>query len=214
MGKFSRACLTKIFTILFSRHLYRMTQNQQEICDFINSQGYQKFIAKRGGHVTFNMTDSVLSNIFKDTFYFGELTQAGQTVDLAEAPVPFEPMIDRELFFLVQELGKTRRRTSKYSRKPFLPFRYIVFCDVCEFERPMQVGHSRGRDGVSRLNYRCLNKECMRQKGFRSIRGKLVLSEINKFIEERLVNLPDRAYGEYLKELKSYSGTVKTKLRG
>lgn len=187
--------------------------NQQEICDYINSQGYQKHIARRGGHVTFVMNDSTLSNIFKDTFYYGELTQAGQTVDLVEAPVPFEPMIDRELFFTVQELGRTRRRTSKHSRKSFLPLRYKIFCDVCQFEKPMQVGHSTGRDKVSRLNYRCLNSECPRERGYRSIRGKLVFSEIDKVISEKLSNLPDSAYDAYLKELKSYSDTAKTKLR-
>jgi DNA invertase Pin-like site-specific DNA recombinase len=57
-------------------------KSQQFVCDYINAQGYQKFIAKRGGHVTFVMTDSVLSNMFKDTFYYGELNQAGLTVDL------------------------------------------------------------------------------------------------------------------------------------
>ena len=188
--------------------------NQQEICDYINSQGYQKHIARRGGHITFRMTDSVLSNVFKDTFYFGELNQAGQTVDLVAAPVPFEPMIDREMFFQVQELSKARRRTSKHSRKPYLPLRYLVFCDVCDFQRPMQVGRSTGRDGVSRLNYRCLNKDCPRTKGFRSIRGKLIFSEIDKVVKEKLVNLPDSAYDEYLKELKSNSDAVKTRLRG
>lgn len=79
---------------------------QQEICDFINSQGYQKFVTKSGGHVTWTMTDSVLSNIFKDTFYFGELVQAGETIDLVKAPVPFKPMIDRDLYFMVQELSR------------------------------------------------------------------------------------------------------------
>ncbi len=187
--------------------------NQQEICDYINSQGYKKFIAKRGGHVSFPMNDSTLSNIFKDTFYFGELNQAGQTVDLVAAPVPFEPMINREMFFQVQELSRTRRRTSKQSRRPFLPLRYMVYCDVCDFHKPMQVGRSKGRDGTHRLYYTCLNKDCPRAKGFKSIRGKLVFDEIDKVIKEKLVNLPDSAYDEYLKELKSYSDTAKTKLR-
>ncbi|MEI9914450.1 MAG: recombinase family protein [Candidatus Saccharibacteria bacterium] len=56
-------------------------KNQQDICDYINSQGYQKFIAKQGGHITVTMNDSTLSNIFKDTFYFGELVQAGRRPD-------------------------------------------------------------------------------------------------------------------------------------
>ena len=203
------------FTIMQKAWLMRSEgKNQQDICDFINSQGYKKYVAKRGGHVPFVMTDSVLSNVFKDTFYYGELNQAGQTVNLVEAPVPFEPMISRELFVMVQELGKTRRRTSKYSNKPFLPLRYMVFCNVCESERPMQVGHSRGRDGIFRLNYRCLNKECTREKGYRSIRGKVVFAEIIKLIEEQLVSLPDGAYLEYLKELKSHSSSTKAKLRG
>lgn len=187
--------------------------NQQETCDYINSQGYEKFIAKRGGHVVFEMTDSTLSNIFKDTFYYGELNQAGQTIDLVAAPVPFEQMVSRDTFFMVQELSRTRRRTSNKSRKPLLPLRYMVFCDICKSDRPMQVGRSRGRDGVSRLNYRCLNKDCSRPKGFRSIRGRLVFSEIDRVIKERLLNLPDSAYDEYLKEIKSYSDTAKTKLR-
>ncbi len=188
-------------------------KNQQEICDYINSQGYQKHIAKRGGHVIFPMNDSTLSNLFKDTFYFGELNQSGQTVDLVSAPVPFEPMIDRELFFAVQDLSRTRRRTTKKSRKPFLPLRYMVYCDVCKSEKPMQVGRSRGRDGISRLNYRCLNKECQRTLGSRSIRGKLVFGEIDKVISEKLLNLPDSAYDEYLKEIKSYSDSEKSRLR-
>ena len=185
----------------------------QEVCDYINVQGYQKFIAKRGGHVAFVMTDSVLSNLFEDTFYFGKLNQAGQTVDLVEAPVPFEPMIDRETFFKVQELSNARRRTSK-SRKPFLPLRYIVFCDVCGFERPMQVGRSTGRDGTQRLYYRCLNEKCARKVGEKSIRGKLVFSEIDRVINEKLLRLPPEAYDAYLNELKTLSKTAITKLRG
>src|SRR5665213_420616 len=184
----------------------------QFVCDYINAQGYQKFIAKRGGHVTFVMTDSVLSNLFNGTFYYGELNQAGQTVDLVEAPVPFEPMIDRETYFKVQELSGGRHRTSK-GRKPFLPLRYLVFCDVCKSERPMQVGRSRGRDKVSRLNYRCLNSNCTRIVGEKSIRGKLVFSEINRVIKEKLVKLPPEAYDAYLKELKAHSKTAMAKLR-
>ncbi len=203
------------FTII-QRAWHMRTQgiDQQKICDYINSQGYQKFIVKRGGHVVFRMSDSTLSNLFKDTFYFGELNQSGQTIDLVTAPVSFDPMIDHDIFFQVQELSRTRRRTSKKSRKPFLPLRYMVYCDVCKFEKPMQVGRSRGRDGISRLNYRCLNKDCSRAIGSRSIRGKLVFGEIDKIVKEKLVNLPDSAYDEYLKEIKSYSDNEKIKLRG
>ena len=194
-------------------HMRAKGINQQEICGYMNSQGYQKYVAKRGGHVTWIMTDSVLSNIFKETFYFGELNQAGQTIDLVAAPVPFEPMIDRDLYFTVQELSKTRRRTSKLSRKPFLPLRYMVFCDVCQFHQPMQVGHTTGRDKISRLNYACKNKACPRERGFKSIRGKLVFNEIDKVITEKLIKLPDSAYDEYIKEVKSHSDSAKTKLR-
>ena len=188
-------------------------KSQQDICDYINAQGYEKHIAVRGGHVKFVMNDSTLSNVFKDSFYYGELNQAGRTVDLVAAPVPFEPMIDRELFFMVQELSKSRRRTSKLSRKPFLPLRYMVYCSICNFDKPMQVGWSRGRDGISRLNYRCLNKECPRPVGSKSIRGKLVFDEISKVINDKLGGLPDTSYDEYLKEIKSYSDTAKTNLR-
>ena len=188
--------------------------SQQEICDYINSQGYQKFIAKQGGHVDIKMTDSTLSNLFKDTFYYGELVQAGQVVDLVEAPVPFEPMIDRELFFKVRELSSTRRRRGgKLSRRVFLPMRYMVFCDVCKSDKPMTVGGSRGRDGVRRLSYGCRNEGCGREKGSKSVRGKLVFSEIDKVISDKLGKLPDSAYDKYLEELKSYSDTAKVQIR-
>lgn len=76
----------------------------------------------------------------------------------------------------------------------------------------MQIGRSRGQDGTSRLYYRCLNeKHCGRGK--KSIRGKLVLSEINRVIEEKLVKLPPKAYDKYLDEIKEYSGATKAKLR-
>lgn len=187
--------------------------SQQEICDYINSQGYQKFIAKQGGHVVFKMTDSTLSNMFKDTFYYGELVQAGQVVDLVEAPVPFEPMIDRETFFKVRELSSGRRRRSKLNRTTFLPARYMVFCDVCKLDKPMTAGASTGKDGVRRLSYGCRNKSCDRERGLKSVRGKLVFSEIDKVIKDRLSKLPDSAYDKYLKELRSYSDTAKVKIR-
>jgi len=196
-------------------HMRAAGQHIQAICDYINAQGYKKFFKKDGkGHQVFRMTDSVLSNLFRDTFYYGELVQSGQIVDLVNAPVHFEPMIDKDTYFRAQEFGKLNRRTSK-GRKPFLPLRYMVlYCDVCKFDKPMQVGRSKGRDGTHRLYYRCLNKDCARRYGDRSIRGKLVFDEINRVIKEKLENLPPEAYDKYLKEIKAYSTTALTKLRG
>lgn len=185
-------------------------KNIQNICDYMNSQGYQKRIKKKGGHVLFFMTDSVLGSIFKDTFYFGLLIQAGQEVDLLEAPVPFTPMIDRETYFRVQEHGRINQRRGK-RRTPFLPLRYLIFCDVCKSERPMQVGRSQGRDKTFRLYYRCLNKDCTRIQ--KSIRGKTVFDGITEVIEQKLQKLPPEAYDEYLDEIKLYSTTAKTRLR-
>lgn len=194
-------------------HMRAAGQHIQDICDYINAQGYQKYFKKDGkGHQVFHMTDSVLGPLFRDTFYYGELVQSGQTVDLVNAPVHFEPMIDKETYFKVQEFSRLNRRTSK-GRKPFLPLRYMVYCDVCKFDRPMQVGRSKGRDGTHRLYYRCLNKDCARGYGDRSIRGKLVFDEINRVVKEKLESLPPEAYDKYLKEVKAYSTTALTKLR-
>jgi hypothetical protein len=77
----------------------------------------------------------------------------------------------------------------------------------------MQVGRPRGGDKIHRLNYACLNKECPREKGYKSIRGKLVFDEIDKVIKDKLSNLPDTAYDEYLKEIKTHSDSAKIKLR-
>lgn len=194
-------------------HMRANGEHIQAICDFINEQGYKKYFKKDNkGHQVFRMTDSVLSNLFKDTFYYGELVQSDQTVDLVQAPVPFTPMIDRNLYFRVQEFGKTNQRRTK-GRKPYLPLRYMVYCDVCKFDRPMQVGRSKGRDGQHRLYYRCLNTDCEREYGNRSIRGKLVFDEIDRVIKEKLIKLPPEAYDNYIKEVKSYSKTAKTKIR-
>lgn len=40
-----------------------------------------------------------------------------------------------------------------------------------------------------------------------------MFEEIDKVINEKLLNLPDEAYDRYLKEIKSYSNGAKTKLR-
>ena len=77
----------------------------------------------------------------------------------------------------------------------------------------MQVGRSRGRDGVTRLYYRCLNSKCTREYGSRSIRGKLVFDEIDRVIKEKLESLPPEAYDKYIKEVITYSTTAKTKIR-
>lgn len=194
-------------------HMRANGEHIQAICDFINEQGYKKFFKKDDkGHQVFRMTDSVLSNLFKDTFYYGELVQSDQVVDLVAAPVPFDPMIDRELYFKVQDFGKTNQRRTK-GRKPILPLRYMVYCDVCKYDRPMQVGRSKGRDGTHRLYYRCLNADCSREYGNRSIRGKIVFDEIDRVIREKLQKLPPEAYDNYIKEVKSYSKTAKTKIR-
>lgn len=194
-------------------HMRANGEHIQVICDFINEQGYQKYFKKEDkGHQIFKMTDSVLSNLFRDTFYFGELVQSDETIDLVKAPVAFTPMIDRDTYFRVQDFGKTSHRKTK-SRKPFLPLRYMVYCSVCDYERPMQVGRSKGRDGLTRLYYRCLNNKCTRAYGSRSIRGKLVFDEINRVIKEKLESLPPEAYEKYIKEVKSYSTTAKTKIR-
>lgn len=185
----------------------------QVICDYINEQGYQKFFKKDNkGHQIFRMTDSVLSNLFRDTFYYGELVQSDQVVDLVAAPVPFEPMIDRDTYFRVQEYGKSKTRRSK-GNKPILPLRYMVFCDVCKLDDPMTVGGSTGRDGVKRLYYSCKNKQCPRGYGEKSIRGYVVFEEINRVIKEKLQSLPPQAYDAYVKEVKSFSATAKIKIR-
>lgn len=185
----------------------------QVVCDFINEQGYQKYFKKDGkGHQVFRMTDSVLSNLFRDTFYFGELVQSDETIDLVKAPVPFVPMIDRETYFRVQDFGKTSQRKTK-GRKPFLPLRYMVYCSVCNYDQPMQVGGSLGRDKVRRLYYSCKNKNCPREYGNKSIRGFVVFDEIDRIIKEKLESLPSEAYDKYIKEVKNYSTTAKTKIR-
>lgn len=194
-------------------HMRAEGEHMQVICDYINEQGYQKYFKKDNkGHQTFRMTDSVLSNLFRDTFFYGELVQSDQVVDLVKAPVPFEPMIDRDIYFRVQEYGKSKLRRSK-GNKPILPLRYMVYCDVCKLDEPMTVGGSTGRDGIKRLYYSCKNKQCSRGYGEKSIRGYVVFDEINRVIKDKLQSLPPEAYDKYIKEVKSYSSTAKIKIR-
>jgi site-specific DNA recombinase len=180
-----------------------------DIAEFLTNRGYAKYSKRRGDYVPQKMARSTVGDMFADTFYYGQLNQKDQTVDLGGI-YDFKPMIDEATFYKVQGLaGSLTRRTGK-KRAIYFPLRHRLFCDVCDDSRPMTVSRSAGRN-THYLYYTCPNKKCARPG---SIRGKVVFDQITDIIDNHLTNIPDEAYQYYLDEVKSLSTGQKVKLRG
>lgn len=142
---------------------------------------------------------SGVSNMFKDSFYYGTLVQASQTVDLRTI-YDFKPMVDEETYNQIQamSLGRTRDKFTK-KRVTFYPLHGFVYCDVCNSEKYMAVGKNLSGSGQHVLSYRCNNITCTRKP--KSMRAKHVFNSIY----ERLDNfeVTDEAYERYSKRIDS-----------
>ena len=65
-------------------------QSLEGIAEYMNKNGYGRRVKKDGKLI--KMDKKILTGLFKDSFYYGVLVQANQTVDLRELPdYNFEP---------------------------------------------------------------------------------------------------------------------------
>ncbi len=171
----------------------------EDITDYLNQNSYHRLI--QATQEKQSMTKQKLSKFFRDSFCYGLLVQAGQTVDLREVYVDFQPMITRDTYDKVQSLSMDRQIPYMSKSKTFYPLRQMVKCHYCQGN--MLVGASSGNT-ERYLYYRCDNDGCERRsKGIKtSIRAKVVFEFIYKFLEEGL-NFTEKEYQQYYKGLRT-----------
>lgn len=93
----------------------------EEINKYLNDQGFYREI-KSSRRKTY-MTKQKLSDMFKDSFYYGMLQQAQQTVDLRLVQIDFVPATSEEDFISIQQISYRRIKPSSPHRDNFYPFR-------------------------------------------------------------------------------------------
>ena len=172
----------------------------REICEFFKREQVQR-VSPNTGRIDKMKSKTSVEKIFKDTFYYGVLNQAGNEIHLAEH-YDFKPMITEEQYIQAQALGyKEVRKRNLINAKPghiFLPLRGMVICDVCK--HPMTPGRHMPRDKSGRiLYYECRNKHCTRkQKG---VMAGEVFDQIYDILDRMQFDEP--AYKEYIEQLSS-----------
>lgn len=191
---------------------------QEEIANYLNKEGYKR--SEGVGdikHKQFKMTNKVLSDIFRDSFYTGVLRYGegkGIVVDLNEK-YNFVPMISVEDFFKINRFSdikkafQARQRSIKRNVKAdFL--RKLVFCSHCG--KPMSAGITikHGKSKVTNyFNFRCDTKGCKiklpnGEKVNQNVRARVILDFVYQFLEQNKFS-HRKAYNHYLKEMKVVS---------
>jgi site-specific DNA recombinase len=160
----------------------------EAIASSMNKHGYGRKIGSTGKRV--RMDKRLLSEIFKDPFYYGILVQAGQKVDLRQI-YNFEPATTEEDYFAIQTLADKRSKPYKQRRTAYYPFKMMVLCSFCG--QRMYAGAAKGHT-KRYLFYRCDKDTCPRQK--KSIRGKVILEFIYDFFKSGL-HLTEKDYRDY-----------------
>jgi site-specific DNA recombinase len=171
----------------------------REIAKYMNDKGYGRIIkdtkSKRFGE-TITMTYQILSDVFKNPFYYGLLIQTKKIVDLRDV-YDFQPAVTEDEYNEVQRLSRALiSPVVTNRRKTFYPLRGMVKCSICG--RNMSPGASKSHKGTRYLYYRCVNPNCTRKK--KSIRG----IEIFNFIYDLLkdgVELNEQDYQYYYDHL-------------
>ncbi len=175
-----------------------------KIAQAINALGYHRLIKSTGRKV--DMDKRILSQLFRDSFYYGLWNQAGESVDL-RTKYDFVPAVSEEEFYQIQAQSGTRLMPINTHRYTFYPFKAFVKCSFCDGN--MTVGPSTGGSGKRYLNFRCETTGCKRVK--KSVRVKVVLDWLYEFLKDGL-NFTEADYQIYLKEMTDVLTKQKTKL--
>lgn len=175
----------------------------EEISDVMNKNGYGRH-TKTGKIIT--MTKQILTDVFKDPFYYGILVQKGQKVDLRQI-YDFQTAISEELYNKVQSLSYRRLKPNKPHKLAFYPLKMMVKCSFCGSN--MYIAPSTGSSKKRYLSARCDNKLCQRKK--KSIRMIHVFNFIYNFLENGL-NFTEKEYNSYYADTVSLSDNKRQKL--
>lgn len=192
----------------------------QKIADYLNEHNFHRVVKLTGDKLRIDIQK--LSDIFKDSFYYGLLVQAKQQVDLRDI-YDFEPAVSEEDYNIVQSLSYRRMKPSKPHKLAFYPLRLMVMCSYCGSS--MRVGPSTSHMGKRLLYYRCDNETCVRNsaenrnkkrndptriKG--SIRAKVIFDFIYNFLADGL-NFTEADYKRYYEGISGIMGEKREKIR-
>jgi site-specific DNA recombinase len=175
----------------------------REIADYVNEQGYGRKVkdskSKRYGQ-KITMTYQILSEMFKDPFYYGVLIQTNKTVNLCDA-YDFKTAVSEEDFNEVQRLSRAIKLPLVANRRmTFYPLRNMVKCSLCM--RSMSPAASKARSGTQYLYYRCTNESCTRKP--KSIRAKVIFNFIYDLLKDG-IELTEKDYKVYYEGLTTQS---------
>lgn len=164
----------------------------ESIIDFLLDEGYTK--RTKAGRVI-NITKQMLTDIFKDPFYYGVLysQKNDERVDLIAA-YNFVPATNLETYNKVQALSYRKIKPTKPHKTAFYPLRAMIKCSFCNGN--MYIGPSTGYKRY--LFARCDSVGCHRKK--KSIRMKVIFDFIYEFLEKGL-NFTEGDYRKYYKDL-------------
>ena len=178
----------------------------QKIADYLNEHNFHRIVKSTSEKLRIDIQK--LSDIFKDSFYYGLLVQAKQQVDLRDI-YDFEPAVSEEDYNIVQSLSYRRMKPSKPHKLAFYPLRLMVLCLFCGMT--MRVGASKSRMGKRLLYYRCDNKNCTRKK--KSIRSKAIFVDfLYKFVADGL-NFTEAEYKKYYEGISTITDQKRQNLR-
>ncbi len=167
----------------------------REIAEYMNEQGYGRVIkstkSKKFGE-KISMTFQILSDIFKDPFYYGVLIQTKKNVSLLDA-YDFKPAVSEEDFNEVQRINRASVSPLVTNRrKTYYPLRGLIKCSFCGLG--MGPAASKARADKRYLYYRCNSDNCTRKK--KSIRAIEIFNFIYKLLENG-VELTEKDYQYY-----------------
>lgn len=178
----------------------------QVITDYLNSNGYSRTVKRTGRKI--DMDTKILTDLFKDPFYYGVLIQANQTVDLRQL-YDFQPAVTEDVYNQIQEQGNRRLKPlNTHRRMTFYPLKAMVHCFFCGHN--MVVGPSTSKTGKKLLYYRCDNKLCTRQK--RSIRAKIIFNWVYEFLAKNF-KFTEEDYNQYYAHLTTLTDRNREKLK-
>ncbi len=191
------------------RDAWKMRQDGdslQVITDYLNSNEYSRTVKRTGRKI--DMDTKILTDLFKDPFYYGVLIQAKQTVDLREL-YAFQPAVTEDMYNQIQEQGNRRLKPLNTNRRlTFYPLKAMVHCFFCGHN--MVVGPSTSNSGKKLLYYRCDNKLCTRQK--KSIRAKVIFNWVYDFLAKNFKFTEDD-YKQYYAHLTTLTDRNREKVK-
>ncbi len=182
----------------------RRGMSLEEIAAYMNDHGYGKLVKTSGKSV--QVTKQMLSDIFKDPFYYGILIQANQKVDLRQM-YDFQPTTTEADYLAILALTDKRMKPYTLRRAVYYPFKMMVTCAYCGSH--MYAGAAKGKS-KRYLFYRCDNRFCLRKK--KSIRGRVIMQFIYDFLEGGL-HLTEQDYHEYYDKLTKVTQSKQDKLQ-